>query len=77
MPYDLSRENYTRLLWAVEGFTSYYDDLMLTRAGLLTEPQYLTALAKTLTTVTQRSGAAQAKRGRKLVRRMDQVLPPG
>ena len=55
VPYDLSRENHTRLLWAFEGFTSYYDDLLLTRAGLLSEPQYLTGLAKTLTTVTQRS----------------------
>ena len=55
VPYDLSRENHTRLLWAFEGFTSYYDDLLLTRAGLLSETQYLTSLAKTLTTVTQRS----------------------
>jgi len=55
VPYDLRCENHTRLLWAFEGFTSYYDDLLLTRAGLLTEPQYLTGLAKTLTTVTQRS----------------------
>lgn len=56
VPYDLRQENYTRLLWLSEGFTSYYDDLILARAGLFTEPQYLTSLAKTLTTVTQRSG---------------------
>ena len=56
VPYDLSCENRTRLLWVFEGFTSYYDDLLLARAGLLSEPQYLTGLAKTLTTVTQRSG---------------------
>ena len=55
VPYDLSRENHTRLLWAFEGFTSYYDDLLLARAGLLSESQYLTGLAKVLTTVTQRS----------------------
>jgi predicted metalloprotease with PDZ domain len=55
VPYDLARENHTRLLWAFEGLTSYYDDLLLTRAGLLSEAQYLAALAKTLTTVTQRS----------------------
>lgn len=55
VPYDLTRENHTRLLWAFEGFTSYYDDLLLARAGLLTEAQYLASLAKTLTTVTQRS----------------------
>jgi predicted metalloprotease with PDZ domain len=56
VPYDLTRENHTRLLWAFEGFTSYYDDLMLARCGLLTEAQYLDVLATTITTVTQRSG---------------------
>ena len=55
VPYELTRENYTRLLWAFEGFTSYYDDLMLMRAGLLTEEQYLGVLGVTLTTVMQRS----------------------
>jgi predicted metalloprotease with PDZ domain len=56
VPYDLTRENHTRLLWAFEGFTSYYDDLLLARAGLLTEAQYLETLAGTMTTVMQRSG---------------------
>jgi predicted metalloprotease with PDZ domain len=55
LPYDLSRENYTRLLWAFEGFTAYYDDLMLARAGLLSQAQYLETLGRTLTTVMQRS----------------------
>lgn len=54
VPYDLTRENHTRLLWAFEGFTSYYDDLMLARAGLFTETQYLQTVADTLTTVLQR-----------------------
>ncbi len=55
VPYDLGRENYTRLLWAFEGFTAYYDDLMLARAGLLSQPQYLEALGRTMSTVMQRS----------------------
>jgi predicted metalloprotease with PDZ domain len=55
VPYDLARENYTRLLWAFEGITSYYDDLLLARAGLFTEAQYLETLQKTITTVTQRA----------------------
>jgi predicted metalloprotease with PDZ domain len=54
--YDLERENYTPLLWLFEGFTSYYDDLGLRRAGLLTPEQYLDTLAGTITTVLQRSG---------------------
>lgn len=56
VPYDLARENYTRLLWVFEGFTSYYDDVLLARAGLLSETQYLELLGRTMTTVMQRSG---------------------
>jgi predicted metalloprotease with PDZ domain len=53
--YDLGRENYTHLLWAFEGFTAYYDDLMLARAGLFSQAQYLEALGRTMSTVMQRS----------------------
>lgn len=34
-PFDYDRENYTRMLWVAEGFTSYYEDLILKRAGLI------------------------------------------
>lgn len=63
VPQDLTRENHTRLLWLVEGFTSYYDELMLARAGLLAEAQYLDALAATLTLVLQRSGRRKQSLG--------------
>jgi predicted metalloprotease with PDZ domain len=33
--YDYTQENYTQLLWFFEGFTSYYDDLLLRRCGLI------------------------------------------
>jgi predicted metalloprotease with PDZ domain len=46
---DYSRENPTRLLWFFEGFTSYYDELLLLRAGLIDAPRYLRLLARTLT----------------------------
>ncbi len=49
--YDYTQENYTELLWFFEGFTSYYDDLLLVRAGLIDEPRYLKLVAKTLTGV--------------------------
>jgi predicted metalloprotease with PDZ domain len=55
-PYDLDRENYTRLLWAFEGITSYYDDLMLVRAGLMSEKTYLETLGRTVTQVARGSG---------------------
>jgi predicted metalloprotease with PDZ domain len=47
--YDTSGESYTRLLWLFEGFTSYYDELMLVRAGLITENDYLKLIARHLT----------------------------
>ena len=57
VPYALARENYTRLLWIFEGFTSYYDDLVLVRTGLLSETQYLGALGKTINEVNRIPGA--------------------
>lgn len=55
-PYDLSRENYTRLLWAFEGITSYYDDLALVRTGLISVDDYLNTLAQTMTSVQRGTG---------------------
>lgn len=54
--YDLSQENYTSLLWLFEGFTSYYDDLILRRCGLIEEDAYLKLIAKTINTVQRGSG---------------------
>lgn len=50
-PYNLYTENHTDLLWVFEGFTSYYDDLSLFRAGLITQEQYLGLLAKIIANV--------------------------
>ena len=58
-PYDLSKENYTELLWAFEGITSYYDDLMLYKAGLIDEKRYLSLLAKTITIVKKTNGRSK------------------
>lgn len=54
--YDYGQENYTRLLWFFEGFTSYYDDLLLLRAGLIDRAAYLKLLAKSLNQVWQTPG---------------------
>ncbi|MGA4072635.1 M61 family metallopeptidase [Ralstonia nicotianae] len=56
VPYALEREVHTPLLWLFEGFTSYYDDLMLVRSGLISEAQYLEMLAKTWNGVLRGSG---------------------
>lgn len=55
-PYDLLGPNHTRLLWVFEGFTSYYDDLMLVRSGALDLPGYLKSLGKTIASVHTGSG---------------------
>ena len=56
MPYDLDRENYTTLLWAFEGFTSYYDDLLLVRAGLLARNVYFDSLGRNITALLRVAG---------------------
>ncbi|MBC7954307.1 MAG: M61 family metallopeptidase, partial [Cytophagales bacterium] len=54
--FDYTQENYTQLLWFFEGFTSYYDDLLLLRGGLIDEARYLKLLAKTLSGVSSMPG---------------------
>ena len=54
--YDYTRENYTELLWFFEGFTSYYDDLLLRRAGLIDDATYLKLTTKTINQVLQTPG---------------------
>jgi predicted metalloprotease with PDZ domain len=53
---DLSREVYTSLLWAFEGFTSYYDDLALVRSGCISDSSYIELLAQNITRVMRGSG---------------------
>ena len=55
-PYDLERESYTTLLWLFEGFTSYYDDLILARSGAISHTDYLRLLGKTIGGVLRGSG---------------------
>ena len=56
--HDYARENYTDLLWFFEGFTSYYDDLLLRRAGLIDDATYLKLITKTINQVHQTPGRA-------------------
>ncbi|CAN7247209.1 MULTISPECIES: M61 family metallopeptidase [unclassified Variovorax] len=54
--YDYGQENYTHLLWLFEGFTSYYDDLLLRRAGRIDDTGYLRLVNKTINQVLQAPG---------------------
>lgn len=48
VPMDYKQERYTRLLWAFEGLTSYYDNLLVRRAGLMSLQSYVTRLGESL-----------------------------
>jgi predicted metalloprotease with PDZ domain len=45
---DLGREVYTTLLWAFEGGTSYYDTLLVRRAGLMSPSRFLVRLGEAI-----------------------------
>ena len=56
--YDLNREGYTSLLWIFEGFTSYYDDLILLRSGVINQESYITLLKAQIDRYLQNPGRA-------------------
>jgi predicted metalloprotease with PDZ domain len=47
-PFDYTQENYTRLLWVAEGITNYYENILLRRAGLISDKDFLEALARNI-----------------------------
>ena len=55
-PYNLQAESYTTLLWLFEGFTTYYDDLMLVRSGVVDLPTYLRRLERIIANVMRAGG---------------------
>jgi predicted metalloprotease with PDZ domain len=55
-PYNLADESHTELMWVFEGITSYYDDLVLARSGLISEESYLELLGQTITRVLHSGG---------------------
>jgi predicted metalloprotease with PDZ domain len=57
--FDYERETYTRSLWVAEGVTSYYDDLVVHRAGLSTREEYLERLSKNVERLQTTPGRLQ------------------
>ncbi len=55
-PFDYENEVYTHDLWIAEGFTSYYDNLLLKRAGLLDEEEYIERLSQAIGGLQQSPG---------------------
>jgi predicted metalloprotease with PDZ domain len=55
-PFDYTKENYTKLLWVAEGITDYYADVVLRRAGLISDKEFLAAAAKSFQSLQQTPG---------------------
>ena len=55
-PFDYTQENYTRLLWVAEGITDYYEYILLRRAGLITDKEYLDIMARAIQNLQNRPG---------------------
>ena len=56
-PFNYDEENYTSLLWVMEGFTSYYDELLLRRAGLYSQETMLQKLNSSINYVEGSEGS--------------------
>jgi predicted metalloprotease with PDZ domain len=55
-PFNYDKENYTRQLWVMEGITSYYDDYILYKSGLISEDKLLNILSKNFNVVVNQAG---------------------
>ena len=57
-PFNYEDENLTRGLWVVEGMTDYYGELLVHRAGLSAQSEYLEALANKIEELQTTPGRA-------------------
>jgi predicted metalloprotease with PDZ domain len=48
-PFDYDRENYTNMLWVSEGFTVYYENIIMNRAGFMNPDEMLESLSRSIT----------------------------
>ena len=55
-PFDYENENYTKLLWFAEGGTEYYSNLILRRAGFMTEREFFADVARGIKALQERPG---------------------
>lgn len=55
-PFNYDVENYTTNLWVAEGFTAYFDNLMVRRGGFHTAEDYLNVIAKDISRVENTPG---------------------
>ncbi len=58
-PYDFSKENYSEEWWLAEGGTSFFDELILLRAGFGDDDEYVRGLGRDIEQDRQRPGNAK------------------
>ena len=56
-PFNYDSENYTSLLWVMEGFTSYYEKVILLRAGYYSQEEFLGKMFSSLNYVEGAPGS--------------------
>lgn len=55
-PFDYENENYTKLLWVAEGGTAYYENVLVQRAGITSDRDYLNEKATAFQALQARPG---------------------
>ncbi len=55
-PFDYENENYTHMLWVAEGFTNFYEEVILARAGIYSESDVLSNYAGAITSAENSPG---------------------
>ena len=55
-PFDYDNENYTTNLWIAEGFTAYYQDVIVRRTQLYAPQNYLDLMARQITLLQNQPG---------------------
>ena len=55
-PFDYTKENYTTLLWVMEGFTSYYGGRILLNAGFISPKKYQSNMASHMSKISNTIG---------------------
>lgn len=55
-PFDYDTENYTHMLWVAEGFTSFYQDNILLRAGIISADEYQKKVAASISGIENQPG---------------------
>jgi len=55
-PFDYEKENYTHMLWVAEGFTNYFEEVILKRAGIYTDEDVLSNHASAINNAENAAG---------------------